>query len=84
VTPIRSVDRITIGAGKRGEITRKVQEVFFAITAGEQEAPNGAKWLTYVGKSENTVGEIKTAPLPEGFGAEMPNTGAALAADSVN
>jgi branched-chain amino acid aminotransferase len=46
VTPIRSVDRITIGTGKRGEITRRIQEVFFAITAGEREAPG--PWLTYV------------------------------------
>ncbi len=28
VTPIRSVDRITVGNGKRGEITKKIQNDF--------------------------------------------------------
>src|SRR5436305_5688857 len=31
VTPIRSVDRIIVGAGKRGPITEKVQKRFFEI-----------------------------------------------------
>ena len=48
ITPIRSVDRITIGSGKRGEITRQIQEAFFQITEGKRPAPFGAKWLTYV------------------------------------
>jgi len=46
ITPIRSVDRITVGAGGRGEITEKIQRTFFEITKGEREAPG--KWLTYV------------------------------------
>ena len=46
ITPIRSVDRIEIGSGKRGEITAKIQKVFFEITSGEREAPG--PWLTYV------------------------------------
>src|SRR6201988_4249435 len=46
VTPIRSVDRITVGTGMRGEVTRQIQEEFFGITKGEREAPG--KWLTYV------------------------------------
>ncbi|MEJ7701700.1 MAG: branched-chain amino acid transaminase [Pyrinomonadaceae bacterium] len=48
VTPIRSVDHITIGEGKRGEITKKLQEEFFKIIRGERPAPNNAPWLTYV------------------------------------
>ncbi len=36
VTPIRSVDHITIGEGKRGEITKKLQEEFFKIIRGER------------------------------------------------
>ena len=48
ITPIRSVDRITIGSGKRGEITHRIQEAFFQITEGKRPAPFGAKWLTYV------------------------------------
>jgi branched-chain amino acid aminotransferase len=46
VTPIRSVDRITIGTGKRGPITEQIQKVFFEITAGETDPPGD--WLTYV------------------------------------
>jgi branched-chain amino acid aminotransferase len=46
ITPIRSVDRITVGAGGRGTITEKIQTAFFEITKGEREAPG--EWLTYV------------------------------------
>ncbi len=48
ITPIRSVDRITVGEGKRGPITKAVQDEFFAITSGKRPAPNDASWLTYV------------------------------------
>lgn len=48
ITPIRSVDRITIGSGKRGEITQKIQEAFFQITDGTRPAPFDAQWLTPV------------------------------------
>jgi branched-chain amino acid aminotransferase len=57
VTPIRSVDHITIGEGKRGEITKKLQEEFFKVIRGERPAPNNAPWLTYVKDSA----EKKTA-----------------------
>jgi branched-chain amino acid aminotransferase len=46
ITPIRSVDRITVGNGGRGEITAKIQKAFFEITKGERKAPG--EWLTYV------------------------------------
>jgi branched-chain amino acid aminotransferase len=48
ITPIRSVDRITVGAGKRGEMTEKLQEEFFKVIRGERPAPAGAPWLTLV------------------------------------
>ncbi len=32
ITPIRSVDRTTVGAGKRGELTKRLQEEFFAFS----------------------------------------------------
>lgn len=48
ITPIRSVDRITVGAGRRGEITKRLQDRFFEIIRGEHPAPNNAPWLTYV------------------------------------
>jgi branched-chain amino acid aminotransferase len=46
VTPVRSVDKITIGKGYRGKITKSIQEAFFAEVNGE----NGNKydWLTEV------------------------------------
>ncbi len=46
VTPIRSVDRITIGKGERGEITEKIQSELFGILRGEIEDRYG--WLTYI------------------------------------
>lgn len=50
VTPIRSVDRITIGSGSRGPITKQVQDEFFAITSGER--PDKYGWLTHVTPKE--------------------------------
>lgn len=46
VTPIRSVDRITVGTGRRGDITARIQKLFFEITSGERPAPGD--WLTFV------------------------------------
>ncbi len=48
ITPIRSVDKITVGAGKRGEVTKQLQDVFFDVIHGRRPAPNNAPWLTYV------------------------------------
>ena len=45
ITPIRTVDRIPVGSGSRGPITKAIQDRFFAITAGEMD-PHG--WLDYV------------------------------------
>jgi len=50
VTPIRSVDRITVGTGRRGEITARIQQSFFEITAGERPAPG--PWLTFVNEHQ--------------------------------
>jgi branched-chain amino acid aminotransferase len=46
ITPIRSVDKIAIGAGKRGEITEQIQNKFFAIFDGSYEVPQD--WLTQI------------------------------------
>ena len=46
VTPVRSVDKIQVGKGFRGEITKKVQSAFFAVVNGENEDDHG--WLTKV------------------------------------
>src|SRR6202035_205009 len=34
ITPLRSIDRIQVGAGKRGAITGRLQDEFFALLAG--------------------------------------------------
>jgi branched-chain amino acid aminotransferase len=52
ITPIRSVDRITVGAGKRGEVTAKLQEEFFKVIRNERPAPNNAPWLTFVNEKK--------------------------------
>ncbi|MFQ5694932.1 MAG: branched-chain amino acid transaminase [Terriglobia bacterium] len=46
ITPIRSIDRIPVGAGKPGPITRKLQEEFFGILKGTK--PDRYGWLTPV------------------------------------
>lgn len=43
VTPIRSVDRITVGKGQRGPITEQIQKRFFAIVNGNAKDEFG--WL---------------------------------------
>jgi branched-chain amino acid aminotransferase len=47
ITPIRSVDRIPVGKGRRGSITEKLQNAFYARVRGEVEDEHG--WLTFVG-----------------------------------
>jgi branched-chain amino acid aminotransferase len=48
ITPIRSVDRITVGNGAVGPITRALQERFLAVVRGAAEDRHG--WLTAVGR----------------------------------
>ncbi|HEY6232293.1 MAG TPA: branched-chain amino acid transaminase [Pyrinomonadaceae bacterium] len=60
ITPIRSVDRITVGAGGRGPITEKIQKAFFQITKGERPAPGD--WLTYVKTSQTQPGSNGSQP----------------------
>ena len=46
VTPIRELDRRTIGNGTRGPVTELIQKQFFDIVNGK--SPTYDKWLTYV------------------------------------
>ena len=46
VTPIRSIDHRTIGIGKRGPISEKIQSAFFDIVEAKTE--DKYKWLTYI------------------------------------
>jgi branched-chain amino acid aminotransferase len=46
VTPIRSVDRVTVGRGKRGPVTEELQKAFFDVIEGRADDEHG--WLTPV------------------------------------
>ena len=49
VTPIRSVDKISVGKGITGPITKAIQKEFYAIIRGEK--PDRFNWLTMVSVS---------------------------------
>ena len=55
ITPIRSVDRITVGSGRCGEITKRLQDEFFKIIDAMRPPPFGADWLTFVNASAAVV-----------------------------
>ncbi len=46
ITPIRELDGRTVGEGKAGKITRKLQSVFFDIVKGKNKKYES--WLTYI------------------------------------
>jgi len=46
VTPIRELDRVQIGIGRRGPVTERIQNAFFDIVNGRN--PKYAHWLTRV------------------------------------
>ena len=46
ITPVRSVDKIKVGAGRRGPVTEKLQKAFFDVVEGK--VPDRHAWLTPV------------------------------------
>jgi branched-chain amino acid aminotransferase len=46
ITPIRSVDKISVGNGVAGPLTKKIMNEFFAIVQGQK--PDRFRWLTPV------------------------------------
>jgi branched-chain amino acid aminotransferase len=46
ITPIKTVDKIAIGGGRRGPVTEALQKAFFALINGE--VPDRHGWLTFV------------------------------------
>ena len=52
VSPVRSIDKIKIGSGRRGPVTKMIQDEFFGIIGGER--PDSHGWLTpvYAGETE--------------------------------
>jgi branched-chain amino acid aminotransferase len=59
VTPIKSIDKIKIGPGRRGPITEKLQRAFFAMINGEVADTHG--WLTYVYPEEASLRSTSAA-----------------------
>ncbi len=49
ITPVRSIDKIPVGSGKRGPITKRLQDEFFGILSGEREDRHG--WFTYIAEA---------------------------------
>ncbi|GAC1656347.1 MAG: branched-chain amino acid transaminase [Gemmatimonadaceae bacterium] len=52
LTPIRSVDRIPIGSGKPGAITRRIQEQYLGIATGK--LPDRHRWLSALASADVT------------------------------
>jgi branched-chain amino acid aminotransferase len=59
VTPIRSIDRISVGAGRRGPVTEALQRAFFDVVNGE--VPDTHGWLTYVYPEEASLRSPRTS-----------------------
>src|SRR6185503_8064968 len=57
ITPIRSVDKITVGKGKPGSVTRELQRRFNETVRGEVPDPRG--WLTYVRAERAAAAAVK-------------------------
>lgn len=53
VTPIREVEGTTIGDGKPGPITRRLQETFYQVVRGER--PEYRKWLAFADQQQFTI-----------------------------
>ncbi len=49
ITPIRSVDRLAVGNGRRGPVTETLQNAFFGLFSGK--TPDRWGWLEYVDMS---------------------------------
>jgi branched-chain amino acid aminotransferase len=55
ITPVRSVDKISVGQGTIGPVTKRIQKEFYGIVTGQ--SPDRFHWLTPVPvRSKHTVG----------------------------
>jgi branched-chain amino acid aminotransferase len=52
VTPIRSIDRVTIGRGRKGDLTSRIQTEYKSIVTGRVE--DRYHWLSLVGQGVQT------------------------------
>jgi branched-chain amino acid aminotransferase len=55
VTPIRSIDKLPIGTGRRGPVTEALQRAFFDVINGE--VPDTHGWLSFVYGEEAALRE---------------------------
>jgi len=51
ITPIRSVDRIKVGSGRRGPVAERLQKAFFGVIDGSREDKHG--WLSHIHAAAN-------------------------------
>jgi branched-chain amino acid aminotransferase len=72
VSPINSVDRIPVGDGTRGPVTKAIQDAFFGIVRGG--VPDRHGWLTHVGApaAAATVAAGKSATAAGAAAARRP------------
>jgi branched-chain amino acid aminotransferase len=57
VTPIRTIDKIRVGTGRRGPVTEALQRAFFDVINGN--TADAHHWLTYVYQEESA---LRSAP----------------------
>jgi branched-chain amino acid aminotransferase len=53
ITPVRSIDKITVGRGARGPVTEALQKAFFDVI--ECRVPDEYGWLTFVREAREAV-----------------------------
>ncbi len=64
VTPVRSIDKIKVGDGRRGPITEALQRAYFGVINGE--IPDTRGWLTYVYADEERLRQPAKAAVASG------------------
>jgi branched-chain amino acid aminotransferase len=57
ITPVRSIDRIVVGSGRAGPVTRRLQQRFLAVAHGA--APDAHGWLTPVAPAQAAPAQQK-------------------------
>jgi branched-chain amino acid aminotransferase len=58
ITPVRTLDKINVGNGRRGPVTELLQKEFFAIVTGEKPDRHG--WLTPVYSNSDVEEKVET------------------------
>lgn len=59
IAPIRSIDRIPLGNGRRGPVTESLQSAFFGLFTGQ--TPDKWGWLDIVDMTASTAGSLAAA-----------------------